>query len=97
VIAIEITATGGADVLVLHEAPEPVAGPRQAVVRVEAAGVNFIDVYVREGRYPAQLGKRRIIPHDALPAAASLSFLLPPFPPVKPTLLGIPCGLLCEK
>ena len=53
--AIEITATGGADVLVLHEVPEPVAGPRQAVVRVEAAGVNFIDVYVREGRYPAQL------------------------------------------
>ena len=53
--AIEITATGGADVLVLHEVPEPVAGPGQAVVRVEAAGVNFIDVYVREGRYPAQL------------------------------------------
>ena len=53
--AIEITATGGADVLVLHDVPEPVAGPRQAVVRVEAAGVNFIDVYVREGRYPAQL------------------------------------------
>ena len=53
--AIEITATGGADVLVLHDVSEPVAGPGQAVVRVEAAGVNFIDVYVREGRYPAQL------------------------------------------
>jgi NADPH:quinone reductase len=53
--AIEITATGGADVLVLHDLPEPVAGPGQALVRVEAAGVNFIDVYVREGRYPAQL------------------------------------------
>jgi NADPH:quinone reductase len=53
--AIEITATGGADVLVLRDVSEPVAGPGQAVVRVEAAGVNFIDVYVREGRYPAQL------------------------------------------
>src|SRR5271156_2072543 len=53
--AIEITANGGADVLVLRDLPEPVAGPGQAVVRVEAAGVNFIDVYVREGRYPAPL------------------------------------------
>jgi NADPH:quinone reductase len=53
--AIQINATGGADVLVLHDVSEPVAGPGQAVVRVEAAGVNFIDVYVREGRYPAQL------------------------------------------
>jgi NADPH:quinone reductase len=53
--AIEITATGGADVLVLHDLSEPVAGPGQAVIHVEAAGVNFIDVYVREGRYPAKL------------------------------------------
>src|ERR1700693_1419950 len=53
--AIEITATGGADVLVLRDVPEPVAGPGQVVVRVEAAGVNFIDVYIREGRYPSQL------------------------------------------
>jgi NADPH:quinone reductase len=53
--AIQINATGDADVLVLQDVPEPVAGPGQAVVRVEAAGVNFIDVYVREGRYPAQL------------------------------------------
>jgi len=53
--AIEITATGSADVLVLRDVKEPVAGPGQAVVRVEAAGVNFIDVYVREGRYAAEL------------------------------------------
>ena len=53
--AIQINAPGGADVLLLHDVSEPVAGPGQAVVRVEAAGVNFIDVYVREGRYPAQL------------------------------------------
>jgi NADPH:quinone reductase len=52
--AIEMTAAGNADVLVLRDVPQPVAGPGQAVVRVEAAGVNFIDVYVREGRYPAQ-------------------------------------------
>ncbi|WP_158821542.1 quinone oxidoreductase [Granulicella sp. S156] len=53
--AIEITATGGPDVLVLRDVAKPVPGPGQALVRIEASGVNFIDVYVREGRYPAQL------------------------------------------
>ena len=55
VTAIEITATGGPDVLVLRDVAKPVPGPGQALIRIEASGVNFIDVYVREGRYPAQL------------------------------------------
>ena len=53
--AIEITATGGPDVLVLRDVAKPVPGPGQALIRIEASGVNFIDVYVREGRYPAKL------------------------------------------
>jgi len=53
--AIEITATGGPDVLVLRDVAKPVPGTGQALIRIEASGVNFIDVYVREGRYPAQL------------------------------------------
>jgi NADPH2:quinone reductase len=53
--AIQITATGGPEVLVLREIPDPVPGPGQALIRVEAAGVNFIDVYFREGRYPSAL------------------------------------------
>jgi NADPH2:quinone reductase len=53
--AIEMTATGGADVLVLRSVADPVAGPGQALIKIDAAGVNFIDVYVREGRYPAKL------------------------------------------
>ena len=36
---------------VLH-APEPVAGEGQRVVEVRAAGVNYADVLIREGRYP---------------------------------------------
>ena len=31
------------------------AGPGEALIRIEASGVNFIDVYLREGRYPVQL------------------------------------------
>jgi NADPH2:quinone reductase len=53
--AIQITATGGPEVLVLREIPDPVPGWGQALIRVEAAGVNFIDVYFREGRYPSAL------------------------------------------
>ena len=33
--------------------PRPAAG--QVLVKVEASGVNFIDTYLREGRYPAEL------------------------------------------
>ena len=53
--AIQITQTGGPEVLVLRELPTPTPGPGQALVKIEASGVNFIDVYLREGRYPAQL------------------------------------------
>ena len=53
--AIQISQTGGPEVLTLENLPEPIPGPGEALVRIEAAGVNFIDTYLREGRYPAKL------------------------------------------
>ena len=53
--AIRIESFGGPDVLRLADVPVPSAGPGQIVVRVEAAGVNFIDVYHRTGLYPNPL------------------------------------------
>lgn len=53
--AIQVSQTGGPEMLVLVDVPEPKPKPNEAVVQVKAAGVNFIDVYFREGRYPAQL------------------------------------------
>lgn len=53
--AIRISENGGPDVLVATEVGDPRPGPGEALVRVEAAGVNFIDVYQREGRYPIPL------------------------------------------
>jgi NADPH:quinone reductase len=53
--AIQILATGSADVLTLRDLPTPTPGPGEALIRIEASGVNFIDTYFREGRYPAKL------------------------------------------
>jgi len=52
---ISLTENGGPDVLTLVEVATPDPGPGQIRVRLEAAGVNFIDVYHREGAYPLPL------------------------------------------
>jgi NADPH2:quinone reductase len=51
--AIAIDTNGGPDVLELHELSQPVCKSGEALVRLEAAGVNFIDVYFRSGVYKA--------------------------------------------
>ncbi len=53
--AIRVTETGTAHVLALHSVPVPQPAAGQALVRVHASGVNFIDVYFREGRYKTPL------------------------------------------
>ena len=53
--AIRVHTPGGPDVMKLEDVPEPKAGPGQAVVKLEAAGLNYIDVYFRTGTYKAPL------------------------------------------
>jgi NADPH2:quinone reductase len=53
--AIQIAQTGGPEVLALREVATPTPSSGEALIQIEACGVNFIDVYLREGRYPAQL------------------------------------------
>lgn len=53
--AIQVSQTGGPEELVLVDLPVPKPKPYEALVQIKAAGVNFIDVYFREGRYPAQV------------------------------------------
>ena len=53
--AIQITKTGGPEVLTAVDLPVPQPAAGQVLVRVHASGVNFIDTYLREGRYPAPL------------------------------------------
>jgi NADPH2:quinone reductase len=58
--AVYIEQTGGAEVLQFGDQPKPAAGEGQALVKIAASGVNFIDTYHRTGLYklpmPAILG-----------------------------------------
>ena len=53
--AIQIHQTGGPEALTLAELPIPEPGPGQVLIRVEATGVNFIEIYFRKGVYKASL------------------------------------------
>ena len=53
--AVQVPETGGPEVLTPGELPDPAPGPGELLVEVAAIGVNFIDTYQREGRYPMRL------------------------------------------
>jgi NADPH2:quinone reductase len=53
--AVRIHETGGPEAMVVEEVPEPTPGPGQLLVRLAAAGVNFVDIYYRMGLYPTNL------------------------------------------
>lgn len=53
--AIRFHETGAPEVLRLEEIAEPTLGPAELLIDVEATGVNFIEVYYREGWYPMAL------------------------------------------
>src|SRR3989442_8745475 len=51
--AIRVHNYGGPEVLEYEDAPAPVAGKGEAVVKIAAAGLNFVDIYYRTGLYKA--------------------------------------------
>lgn len=53
--AIQVKQTGGPEVLETVEILRPEPGAGEVLVRIQASGVNFIDTYLREGRYPVPL------------------------------------------
>ena len=48
--AIVVTANGGPEVLAVEDRPDPEPGAGQLLIDVDAAGVNFMDVYLRKGQ-----------------------------------------------
>src|SRR5690349_7061852 len=53
--AIRVHTTGGPEVMRFEDAPDPAPGPGEALVRMEATGVNFVEVYQRKGQYQLPL------------------------------------------
>ena len=53
--AIRVHAPGGPDAQRYEEIERPAPGPGQVLVKIEAAGVNFIDIYQRTGHYKVPL------------------------------------------
>lgn len=53
--AIEVTETGGPEVLTYTEKPKPSPGPTEVLIEAEAVGVNYIDTYFRSGQYQRAL------------------------------------------
>lgn len=53
--AIQVSKVGAAEALELVDLPIPQPKPSEALVQIKVAGINFIDVYFREGRYPANV------------------------------------------
>jgi NADPH:quinone reductase len=54
-LAVRVHTPGGAEAMVLEDVPVPPPGPGEATVRHTAVGLNFIDVYQRNGHYKVQL------------------------------------------
>lgn len=53
--AVVVRSAGGPEVLEHADVPSPVAGDGELLVKVSAAGVNYIDTYQRSGQYPIPL------------------------------------------
>ncbi|ORA81756.1 quinone oxidoreductase [Mycobacterium malmoense] len=53
--AIQVSETGGPEVLRYVEVPQPTPGPGEVLIKAEAIGVNYIDTYFRSGQYPREL------------------------------------------
>lgn len=52
--SIRVHKTGGPEVLRIEELPDPAPGPGELLVNIEAIGVNFLEIYQREGLYTVQ-------------------------------------------
>jgi NADPH:quinone reductase-like Zn-dependent oxidoreductase len=68
--AVRIHEDGGPDVLMLEEAPDPVAGPGEVLVRLHASALNHLDIWIRKGL--PSVPKPRILGADGAGVVESL-------------------------
>jgi NADPH:quinone reductase-like Zn-dependent oxidoreductase len=90
--AVRIHEDGGPDVLVLEEAPDPVAGPGEVLVRLRASALNHLDVWIRKGL--PSVPKPRILGADGAGIVEELGDGVTAFEPGERVVLnpGIEAG-----
>jgi NADPH:quinone reductase-like Zn-dependent oxidoreductase len=86
VLAVRIHEDGGPEVLLLEEAPDPVAGPGEVLVRLRASALNHLDVWVRKGL--PSVPKPRILGADGAGVVEALGAGVSGFEPGQPVLLN---------
>lgn len=70
--AVQLTAFGGPENLVLRDVPEPVAGPGEVILRVRACALNHLDLWVRAGLPAAKVKLPHILGCDVAGEIAAL-------------------------
>ena len=90
--AVRIHEDGGPEVLVLEEAPDPVAGPGEVLVRLRASALNHLDVWIRKGL--PSVPKPRILGADGAGIVEALGEGVAGFEPGERVVLnpGIDAG-----
>ncbi|HKI90864.1 MAG TPA: zinc-binding dehydrogenase [Gaiellaceae bacterium] len=85
-LAVRIHEDGGPEVLVLEEAPDPVAGPGEVLVRVRASALNHLDVWIRKGL--PSVPKPRILGADGAGVVEALGAGVSGFEPGQPVVIN---------
>jgi NADPH:quinone reductase-like Zn-dependent oxidoreductase len=90
--AVRIHEDGGPGVLVLEEAPDPVAGPGEVLVRLRASALNHLDIWIRKGL--PSVPKPRILGADGAGVVEALGEGVSGFEPGERVVLnpGIEAG-----
>ncbi|WP_018461273.1 zinc-binding dehydrogenase [Thermus oshimai] len=96
--AVVMEARGGPEVLKLKEVETPTPGPKEVLLRVKAAGLNHLDIWVRKGVASPKLPLPHVLGADAAGVVEAVGPGVTAFKPGDEVVVnpGISCGL-CER
>jgi len=95
--AARVNGFGGVDQLEVVDVPEPVAGPGELIIKVEACGLNYADVMQREGLYPGGPKPPYTPGMEAAGTVTSAGPDTPNAPPVGARVMALGSGVHAEQ
>lgn len=94
--AIQIEALGGPEVMQVVDVPVPEPGPKQVRVKVEAVGLNYSDIMIREGKYLSRTQLPQIMGREFAGVIDSVGDAVRGFQPGQRVYGTINSGALAE-